>query len=104
MIIVLKLLRPSKSRRKIAKTKDYEEVLVRKDGKRFDEVVNVRKNIQGIFPETDLINKKIKSAPLKGAFRPNQSLYKKSPLKDFEDGNGISTTPAKGTRAGSDTI
>jgi transposase len=27
--------------------------------------VNVRKNIQGIFPETDLINKKIKSASTK---------------------------------------
>lgn len=52
---------------KIAKTKDYQlRVLVKKDDKTiFDEVVNVRKNVQGIFPETDLINKKIKAASAK---------------------------------------
>ena len=52
---------------KIEKTKDYEvQVLVKKDEKTvFNEVVKVRKNVQGIFPETDLINKKIKSAAAK---------------------------------------
>ncbi|NLO21785.1 MAG: hypothetical protein GX119_07270 [Syntrophomonadaceae bacterium] len=52
---------------KIAKTKDYQvKVLVKKDEKTiFDEVVNVRKNVQGIFPEMDLINKKIKAASTK---------------------------------------
>ncbi len=52
---------------KIEKTKDYEvRVLVKKDDKMvFNEVVKVRRNIQGIFPEMDLINKKIKSASAK---------------------------------------
>ncbi len=52
---------------KIEKTKDYEvQVLVKKDEKTlFNDVVKVRKNVQGVYPETELINKKIKSAATK---------------------------------------
>lgn len=52
---------------KIQKTKDYEvQVVVKKEDKTvFNDVVKVRKNTQGVYPETDLINKKIKAASAK---------------------------------------
>ncbi len=52
---------------KIEKTKDYEvQVVVKKDEKIvFNDVIKVRKNTQGVYPETELINKKVKSAAAK---------------------------------------
>ncbi len=62
---------------KIEKTKDYEvKVVVKKDDKiMFDDVVKVRKNTQGVYPETELINKKIKSASAKKELLDNLKQY-----------------------------
>lgn len=52
---------------KIAGTKDYEtNVRVIKDEKDlFNEIIMVRKNKSGVFPEMDIINEKISSPSLK---------------------------------------
>ena len=49
---------------KIEGSKDYEtRVKIEKDGKTiFDEVIVVRKNNEGVFPDLALINKKIAAA------------------------------------------
>ncbi len=62
---------------KIEKTKDYEvKVVVKKDDKTlFNDVVKVRKNIQGVYPEIELINKKIKSASAKKELLDNLKQY-----------------------------
>jgi len=64
---------------KIEKTKDYEvKVLVKKDNKvLFKDVVKVRKNILGVYPEMDKINKKIKSASIKKELLGNLKEYVK---------------------------
>lgn len=50
--------------RKIAGTKDYEtRVTIKKDEKPiFDEVIKVRKNKEGVFPDLDPIRDKIAAA------------------------------------------
>lgn len=52
---------------KIEKTKDYEvKVIVKKDDKELlNEVIRVRKNAIGVYPETEIINKKLKSSAMK---------------------------------------
>lgn len=52
---------------KIEKTKDYEvRVVVKKDDKELlNEVIRVRKNAIGVYPETEIINKKLKSSTMK---------------------------------------
>jgi hypothetical protein len=65
---------------KIEKTRDYEvKVLVRKDEKTiFNDVVKVRKNVQGVYPDTGLINKKIKSAATKKELLDKLKTYVKN--------------------------
>lgn len=52
---------------KLQKTKDYEtKVTIEKDGQLiFDEVIMVRKNIKGVFPELTEVNKKIASVAIR---------------------------------------
>ncbi|MGI5921652.1 MAG: hypothetical protein ACOX6I_07955 [Syntrophomonadaceae bacterium] len=52
---------------KIAGTKDYDTrvIITKKDRVIFDDVLKVRKSKSGIFPETDVIKKKISSASIR---------------------------------------
>jgi hypothetical protein len=52
---------------KIAGTKDYETriIITRDDRVIFNDIIKVRKSKSGIFPETDVLKKKIASAVIR---------------------------------------